>query len=519
MAARRETAQAEGLRVVLYVRVSSDPGGLEKGVDRQEQDCRALAAALGWRVVRVFRENDTSAYKQKTITLPTGERVRRVVRPMFREMLQLLARRGADAMIAYDLDRAVRDPRDLEDLIDTKVLAGFQVKSTTGSLRLENDADIAMARVLVAMANKSSADTARRVKRASQQQAEDGRWHDGRAPFGYRMEASTLIPVPEDAAMIREAADRVLAGESFYRIVRDWNEAGVPSPKGTKWQTTALRQMLQNPAIAGTRTYRPLLDDGTLSKESVAETVGNWEPILDRDTFEKLAGVIEVRGEAHRVRAKDRPVKRLYPFSGLVRCSGCGGVMRKRQDNYSCQNPERGVCARQINFEQTTAVVTAAILDAYARPDLLARLSGATQMSEEAKHVQKQLATDRAGLTRLDDDHYDGVVDRATWLRQRSRLQDRISKNQALLEEASPTLQVAAFDVTTVVEQWHQKSPAWQNQAARLVLDRVIVHGHPAGMGSTTNRRKNESIAEHEARHSRFRAEIMARRIELVWAR
>lgn len=35
------------------------------------------------------------------------------------------------------------------------MLAGFQVKSTAGSLRLENDADIAMARVLVAMANKS----------------------------------------------------------------------------------------------------------------------------------------------------------------------------------------------------------------------------------------------------------------------------------------------------------------------------------------------------------------------------
>jgi DNA invertase Pin-like site-specific DNA recombinase/cell wall assembly regulator SMI1 len=172
MAARRKTAQAEALRVALYVRISSDPGGLEKGVDRQEEDCRALAEALGWRVVRVFRENDTSAYKQKTITLPSGERVRRVIRPMFREMLQLLARRGADAMIAYDLDRAVRDPRDLEDLIDTKVLTGFQVKSTTGSLRLENHADIAMARVLVAMANKSSADTARRVKRASQQQSQ-----------------------------------------------------------------------------------------------------------------------------------------------------------------------------------------------------------------------------------------------------------------------------------------------------------------------------------------------------------
>ena len=82
-------------------------------------------------------------------------------------------------MIAYDLDRAVRDPRDLEDLIDAKVLGGFTVRSVTGSLRLDTDSDVAMARVLVAMANKSSADTARRVARAAKQQAIEGSWHGG----------------------------------------------------------------------------------------------------------------------------------------------------------------------------------------------------------------------------------------------------------------------------------------------------------------------------------------------------
>ena len=168
---------AQRTRAVLYVRISDDPEGLEKGVERQEADCRAYAESLGYEVVEVFRENDTSAFKQRTITLPTGEKVRRVVRPRFRALLGFLARGGAEAMIAYDLDRAVRDPRDLEDLIDAKVLYGFRVLSTTGSLRLDNDSDIAMARVLVAMANKSSADTARRVARASKQQALDGKWH------------------------------------------------------------------------------------------------------------------------------------------------------------------------------------------------------------------------------------------------------------------------------------------------------------------------------------------------------
>jgi site-specific DNA recombinase len=40
------------------------------------------------------------------------------VRPGFRRALAMLADEQADGLIALDLDRAMRDPRDLEDLID-----------------------------------------------------------------------------------------------------------------------------------------------------------------------------------------------------------------------------------------------------------------------------------------------------------------------------------------------------------------------------------------------------------------
>ncbi len=217
----------EPLRAVVYVRISDDPEGTARGVDRQEADCRAYAAAHGWEVAAVFRENDTSAFKQRTITLPSGERVRRVIRPQFRAMLKHLTDSQAQVMIAYDLDRAVRDPRDMEDLIDAKVLGEFAVRSVTGSLRLDTDSDVAMARVLVAMANKSSADTARRVARAAKQQAIEGAWHGGRVPFGYRTEAGALVIDPVTGPLVVEMYQRVLAGDSLYRIRKDWNARGI----------------------------------------------------------------------------------------------------------------------------------------------------------------------------------------------------------------------------------------------------------------------------------------------------
>lgn len=87
MGHNEQKPSTESLRAVVYVRISDDPEGTERGVDRQEADCRAYAEAHGWEVAAVFRENDTSAFKQRTITLPSGERVRRVIRPQFRAML------------------------------------------------------------------------------------------------------------------------------------------------------------------------------------------------------------------------------------------------------------------------------------------------------------------------------------------------------------------------------------------------------------------------------------------------
>jgi hypothetical protein len=348
-------------------------------------------------------------------------------------------------------------------------------------------------------------------------QAEDGRWHGGAAPFGYRMDNSSLVVVPEHAMLVRRAADRVLAGDSLYRVVRDWNEAGVPSAKGTKWATTALRQVLTNPAVTGVRTYRPILDDGSVSKETVLTTEGVWEPILEREVFEKVGRVIDARGAAYRVEGRGRT--RLYPFSGLIRCGRCGIVMRKQAGFYVCCLPERGTCSRRINFEQTNTIILAALLEAYSAPSILDRLTGTTALSEEAKHLQKQLATDRAALSRLDDDHYDGLVDRATWLRQRARIHDRLTRNQAVIEQTTPMLPTAVFDLDSVASEWSEHTPAWQNQAARLLLDWVVIHAHPKKMGSTTNRRKGESVDEHAVRHAGLRGEIMTRRVELVWAR
>ena len=513
------TMPGSSLRAAVYVRISDDPEGTERGVDRQEADCRAYAAAHGWEVVAVFRENDTSAFKQRTITLPSGERVRRVIRPEFRTMLRHLADGQAQVMVAYDLDRAVRDPRDLEDLIDAKVLAGFGVRSVTGSLRLDTDSDVAMARVLVAMANKSSADTARRVARAAKQQAIEGAWHGGRVPFGYRAESGNLVIDPVTGPMVAEAAQRVLSGESLYRIEKDWNQRGVLTTHGCAWSDRTLKLMLRNPSIKGVREYRPMLPDGTRAKTSQMQVKAVWPAILDEDTWQQVCDVLDARKQARNFHQPGTgAAKRMYPFSGLIRCSDCGRAMMHRGDVYQCVQSTRGGCHRSIRSAEITRLVEEAVLATFEQITLNPTTRRTPSADAGARvGLAARLDADRERLARLDDDHYDGLIDKAMWVRQRTRIAERIEAKRREYAAAIPEHAGPGIDMTTVAKEWVGRTPMWQYQATSLILQAVLVHAHPADVMTAVPKRRNETVEAFHARRDAHRAEVLARRVEFVW--
>ncbi len=209
----------------VYVRISDDKAENAAGVARQEQDCRALANREGWSVGEVYTENDTSAYKRRKVKLPDGSTSLRVVRPAFRWMLDDVASGRVNAVIGYDLDRIARDPRDLEDLIDLVETHKVPTRAVTGSLSLSDDAGVTMARVMVAIANKSSRDTSRRVIRKQLEMAEQGKHKGGGIrSFGYEKDGMTVCE--DEAEALREVARRILAGESLTELpLKSWRVA------------------------------------------------------------------------------------------------------------------------------------------------------------------------------------------------------------------------------------------------------------------------------------------------------
>ena len=321
----------------LYLRLS-DFRDDSDGFEGREKRLRAEAKRRRWHVHRVVVENDligngdgngrskpASAFKRRKITTPSGEVKYRVVRPGFRSILDDLTSSRATAMLAEDLDRAMRDPRDLEDLIDACAATGASAGSLSGSLTFTlggTDSEVTMARVMVAMANKSSRDTARRVSAKRGDQAAAGWYGGGPRPYGYHPDPDapkyrkTLIQVPDEAAELRQAAKAVLAGDeaNLKAVARDLRSREVPTASGVAWSAQLVRDVLLKPAIAGLAV--------TTVKGKRVLVPAHWPAILEPEEWEAVTARLT---DPSRTTTTGNEPRHL--LSGIAVCH-CGGPVK-----------------------------------------------------------------------------------------------------------------------------------------------------------------------------------------------
>lgn len=371
----------------LLVRISDDRAGEAAGVGRQETDARALAERLGWTVGEVFVENDTSAYKRRKVQLADGSTAMRVERPEFRRLLAALADGDADGLIAYHLDRVARDPRDLEDLIDVVERRSVPVESVTGSLRLASDADVTMARIGVAIANQSSRDAARRIRRKHDELAAEGKYAGGGARrYGYEPDGVTVVPA--EAAVIRECASRVVAGESVTSLCRDLDRRRIRPVKADGWSSKTLGDLLRSPRVAGLRVHR-------------GEVVGQaaWPAILDRDTWEAVVAVMHGRSAG-----KGKPALVRW-LNQVLFCGRCGHPLTgahtaNKSYRYWCHYMYGGCGRIAINGPGAEAEVRRQVLEYLARPDVVSELAAQSSQASSGR-VREELAEDEEQLRQL----------------------------------------------------------------------------------------------------------------------
>jgi DNA invertase Pin-like site-specific DNA recombinase len=438
--------QGTDVRAAIYCRISQDRGAEGLGVERQRADCEDLCARRGWAVADVFVDNDVSAYAAKR-------------RPGYDRLIEGLKAARFSALLAWAPDRLHRSPRELEDFVDLIESTGAAVATVqAGELDLSTAAGRMTARVVGAVARHESEQKSERVRRQREQAASAGRPHGGgRRAFGYTSDGAGLVEA--EAALVREGADRALAGESLRSIARDWNARGLRSAGSGEWSIVTLRTLLTGPRIAGLRVFRG---------EIVGE--GTWPPIITRDEHDRLRAVL---GNA-RARGRGRPPTSL--LGGLIHCGRCGAVMHaSRRTNgtrrYACNVApgHRGCGGVAIQAERTEQLVTDAVLHALDSPVMrraLARARTPTGAGNNPEMLQ-------AELDQLAEAAGRGDLPVREYLRARQPLEER--RRRALAAIETDTALAPMLDSADLGDAWDRLDTEGRRAVIGSVIEEVTI--------------------------------------------
>ena len=296
--------------VGIYTRISDDDAGEQTSTPRQERLCRQWATEQGHIVAEVYEDVGRSAWADN------------VVRPAYERLLTDVAARRIDAVVVWRLDRLVRSPGEFERFWSACRTAGVAILSATEPVGASDPVSLAIVRLLVTFAGLESDVKGIRMRARNRELAEQGRPpRRGTRHFGFTPDYTII---EDEARLIRDACERVLAGESAYVIAEDWQARGIPTVRGADWKSRVVTRLLSSPALAGDLTYH-----GEVAARDA------WEPIIDRETSaevrNRLAGQ---RGHAKRAPgatgrpARQRSLRRLR--STHVRERGSRRVPRLR---------------------------------------------------------------------------------------------------------------------------------------------------------------------------------------------
>lgn len=426
-----------------YLRVSKSTGDTDRSAstDQQhEENLRAIENA-GWKLhpKGPYTDVDRSA-----------SRYSKSQRDGFKQLIADLEADtfDADILAIWESSRGSRRVGEWVLLIDLCHERGVHIWVTTHGRLYDprNGRDRRSMHEDAVDSEYESSKTSERLRRTMRANAEAGRVH-GKNLYGYRRVReydpvkrkeviTAIVEDPDQAPIVKEAVRRVIAGDSYYEIAKDFNQRNIPIRREAikkhnrvkGWTSVSIKQMIEMPAYRGLRQHTR---DG---KRELLEGT-QWPPLITQEEWAQL----EARFATDKNKWSHARYGQLqHMLSGIARCSICDSIVRVGKQNagtrkavfdedgnpvmnkngkpkkvadgyyhtYQCQGaPGRTGFHVSMRKEHLDDAITEVVLQRLEQPDFLARLGQKDDtVDHERQAVLDEIAGHRAWLEQVKAD-------------------------------------------------------------------------------------------------------------------
>ncbi|KYO49583.1 recombinase family protein [Tistrella mobilis] len=325
------------MKVAIYARYSSD-NQRDASIADQFRMCRLHAEKQGWHIVEEYSDHAISGAS--------------LIRPGIQALMADAMGGRFDLILAEAMDRLSRDQEDIAGIF--KRMSYADVKMFTLSEGEVTHLHVGLKGTMNALFLKDLADKTRRGQRG---RVEAGKSGGGNA-YGYdvvkKFDANGE-PIRGDrtinefqAEVVRRIFRDYAAGKSAKTIAFALNKEGIPAPSGGDWGFSTIngnpkrgngilnnemyvgkivwnRQRFVKDPSTGKRQARPNPEEEWVIQEAPELRILDddlWSAVKARQEKNKIARKENGEADLSRINTRRRPK---YLFSGLTKCSCCGG--------------------------------------------------------------------------------------------------------------------------------------------------------------------------------------------------
>lgn len=261
-------------------------------------------------------------------------------RPVLNNLLDNIRKNEIKHLYVWNTDRLSRNSQTWNIIRITLIQNNVILYTIGGEYSLSDPTTNLLIGVLSEFSQYDNQLRTERLRAGKFSRVQEGYWHGGAPPYGYRLENHKLVPEETEVKWVKFIFEKYKSGLTIDEIRTELLTNGVLTRRGKAvWSHGSISALLTNTHYSG---YYYFFD------KKIQEQVRiECDPILSPSLIRDVLKVKESRSynQTNNKRVKTSNQKHLYLLSGLLECGHCGGkygghYKEKQNSYYSCNKKD-----------------------------------------------------------------------------------------------------------------------------------------------------------------------------------